>query len=261
MLATCYLFIIQLIFLLNFYNNYCLYYCWNLKWSILATSALTKCRYSSLKNLNWFVNGILKDQETLHWIVIRDRVLTFLMMPNPTSVFSVFSLISDWISAIKSSPPGDAFFTAAAATAAGFLWWPLVQSGGHLPSHSPASAPTPPDRGSDCQKHTDKRRTVCRKQTSLPFFHLSAEDCDSMRTDTCHGSRGLGVHVLTASFCQKLCSRKSTVFLHHHMLFGRISRKTLLTHPKTNSSIFSYQTQLELQMGLASMVRWNKLKI
>ncbi len=29
----------------------------------------------------------------------------------------------------------------------------------------------------------------------------------------------------------------------------------ILAHPKTNSSIFSHQTQLELQMGLASMVR------
>ncbi len=43
--------------------------------------------------------------------------------------------------------------------------------------------------------------------------------------------------------------------LHHHMLFVRVSRKILLTHPKTISSIFSYQTRLELQMGLASMVR------
>ncbi len=47
--------------------------------------------------------------------------------------------------------------------------------------------------------------------------------------------------------------------LHHHMLFGRVSRNILLAHPKTNSviklSIFSYQTRLELQMGLASMVR------
>ncbi len=41
------------------------------------------------------------------------------------------------------------------------------------------------------------------------------------------------------------------------MLFGRVSRKILLAHPKTNSSIFSCQTRLELQMALASMVRWN----
>ncbi len=43
--------------------------------------------------------------------------------------------------------------------------------------------------------------------------------------------------------------------LYHHMLFGRVSRKTVLTHPKTNSSKFSYQTRLELQMALASIVR------
>ncbi len=41
------------------------------------------------------------------------------------------------------------------------------------------------------------------------------------------------------------------------MLFGRVSRKIVLTHPKTNSSKFSYQTRLELQMALASMVTWN----
>ncbi len=41
------------------------------------------------------------------------------------------------------------------------------------------------------------------------------------------------------------------------MLFGRVSRKIILTHPKTNSSKFSCQTRLELQMALASIVRWN----
>ncbi len=40
-----------------------------------------------------------------------------------------------------------------------------------------------------------------------------------------------------------------------------VSRKIILAHPKTNSSIFSYQTWLELQMGLASMVRWNEKKL
>ncbi len=40
-----------------------------------------------------------------------------------------------------------------------------------------------------------------------------------------------------------------------------VSRKIILAHPKTNSSIFSYQTWLELQMGLASMVRWNEKKM
>ncbi len=45
--------------------------------------------------------------------------------------------------------------------------------------------------------------------------------------------------------------------LFHHMLFGRCSIKILLAHPKTISSILSYQARLELQMGLASMVRLN----
>ncbi len=48
--------------------------------------------------------------------------------------------------------------------------------------------------------------------------------------------------------------------LHHHMLFGRVSRNILLVHPKTNSSISSCQTWLLLQMRLASMVRWNLKK-
>ncbi len=41
----------------------------------------------------------------------------------------------------------------------------------------------------------------------------------------------------------------------HYMLFGRVSRKNILAQPKSNSSIFSYQTRLKLQMGLASVVR------
>jgi len=44
--------------------------------------------------------------------------------------------------------------------------------------------------------------------------------------------------------------------LHHHMLFGRVSRKILLAPPKTNSSIFSGQTRLDLQMAQGSVVRW-----
>ncbi len=40
-----------------------------------------------------------------------------------------------------------------------------------------------------------------------------------------------------------------------YMLFGMVSIKIILAHLKTISSIFSYQTRLELQMGLASMVR------
>ncbi len=66
--------------------------------------------------------------------------------------------------------------------------------------------------------------------------------------------------------CRKLLSlgvrkplkKKFKQPLHHHMLFGRVSRKIILAHPKTNSSIFSYQTRLEIQMGLASTVKLNK---
>ncbi len=50
--------------------------------------------------------------------------------------------------------------------------------------------------------------------------------------------------------------KKQQQHLHHHM-GGWVSRKMILAHPKTNSSIFSYQTRLEIQMGLASMVRQN----
>ncbi len=55
---------------------------------------------------------------------------------------------------------------------------------------------------------------------------------------------------------QKTVKQKSqTAPIHHQILFGRVPRKTILAHPKTNSSIFNYQTQLELQMGLTSMAR------
>ncbi len=41
-----------------------------------------------------------------------------------------------------------------------------------------------------------------------------------------------------------LKKKKKTVkqHLHHHILLGRVSRIIILDHPKTNSSIFSYQT-------------------
>ncbi len=41
------------------------------------------------------------------------------------------------------------------------------------------------------------------------------------------------------------------------MLFKWASRKSILAHPKTNSSILSCQTRLELQTALASMFGWN----
>ncbi len=60
---------------------------------------------------------------------------------------------------------------------------------------------------------------------------------------------------LVESWGQKPKKKKIKHPLYHHMLFGRVSRKIVLTHPKTNSSIFSCQTRLELQMALASVVR------
>ncbi len=54
---------------------------------------------------------------------------------------------------------------------------------------------------------------------------------------------------------QKTLNKIVKQHLHLHMLFGRVSIKFILVQPKTNSSIFSYQTRLELQMGLAFMVR------
>ncbi len=41
---------------------------------------------------------------------------------------------------------------------------------------------------------------------------------------------------------QKTLKKMVKQHLHHHMLFGRVSRKILLAHPKINSSIFSYLT-------------------
>ncbi len=41
---------------------------------------------------------------------------------------------------------------------------------------------------------------------------------------------------------QKTLKKIVKQHLHHHMFFGRASRKILLAHPKINSSIFSYQT-------------------
>ncbi len=56
---------------------------------------------------------------------------------------------------------------------------------------------------------------------------------------------------------QKTFKKIVKQILHYHMLFGRVSIKMILVHPKTIFSIFSCQTRLQLQMGLVSMVRWN----
>ncbi len=50
------------------------------------------------------------------------------------------------------------------------------------------------------------------------------------------------------SLGQKTLNKFVKQHLHHHMLFERASRKIILSYPKTNSSIFSYQTRLELQL-------------
>ncbi len=72
---------------------------------------------------------------------------------------------------------------------------------------------------------------------------------DSMRTTAGE------LQKIVVSRGQKTLIKMVKQHIHHHMLFGRFSKKIILAHPKTNSSIFSYQTRLELQMGLASMVR------
>jgi len=43
--------------------------------------------------------------------------------------------------------------------------------------------------------------------------------------------------------------------LHPHMLFERLLRKMLLAHPRTNSSMFSGQTRVDLQTAQGSVVR------
>ncbi len=65
------------------------------------------------------------------------------------------------------------------------------------------------------------------------------------------------LQILVESWGQKPKNKNIKHPLNQHMLFGRVSRKILLTHPKTISSKFSCQTRLELQMALASIVRWN----
>ncbi len=51
---------------------------------------------------------------------------------------------------------------------------------------------------------------------------------------------------------------KEIVKQHPHVVWEGFKKKSPSSSKKINSSIFSHQTRLELQMGLASMVRWNK---
>ncbi len=46
------------------------------------------------------------------------------------------------------------------------------------------------------------------------------------------------------SRCQKTLKKMVKQHLHHHMLFGRVSRKIILTHPKTDSDVIISQTQM-----------------
>ncbi len=54
---------------------------------------------------------------------------------------------------------------------------------------------------------------------------------------------------ITAGELQRLVEQP----LYHHMLFGRVSRKILLSHPKTNSSIFSCQTRLDKKYPMSTV--------
>ncbi len=60
---------------------------------------------------------------------------------------------------------------------------------------------------------------------------------------------------LVESWGQKPKKKKSNIPYITTCCSGGFQEKIVLTHPKTNSSKFSCQTRLELQMALASIVR------
>ncbi len=106
------------------------------------------------------------------------------------------------------------------------------------------------------------RPSVSFCSASANHFHSGASQCMVRRKvwvakDSPRTTAGQ-LQKIVESRAQKALNKMVKQHLHHHMLFGRVSRKIILAHPKTNYSIFSYQTRLELRMGLASTVRWNK---
>ncbi len=101
----------------------------------------------------------------------------------------------------------------------------------------------------DVKKSAWKRTCVY-----IVLMHAEEESLSGQRLSKDHSWR---IAEISWVLGQKPKKKKIKHPLNHHMLFGRVSRKIVLTHPKTNSSKFSCQTRLELQMALASMVRWN----
>ncbi len=104
------------------------------------------------------------------------------------------------------------------------------------------------------QSTKDVKNLPERGRVYIVLMHAEEESLSGQRLSKDHSWRIAEISWVLGSEPKK---KKIKHPLYHHMLFGRVSRKILLTHPKTNSSKFSCQTRLELQMALASMVRWN----
>ncbi len=66
-------------------------------------------------------------------------------------------------------------------------------------------------------------------------MHAEEESLSGQRLSKDHSWRIVEISCVLESESLK---KKITHPLHHHMLFGRVSRRILLAHPKTNSSKF-----------------------